>query len=82
MKRCRNPFLYSQELPFNCISLNRSVVFEAAVRVLFGEDLMRCPPGGAKQLESTFFRFEEAFELAASPLPHALQARWMDTHES
>ena len=51
----------------------RSVVFRAAVGVLFGERLFQCVPGGAEQLERTFFRFEEAFELAASPVPHALQ---------
>lgn len=57
---------------------DRSTVFRAAVKVLFGDELMRIPPGGAEQLEGTFFRFEEGFELAASPLPHVLQAGWIN----
>lgn len=53
----------------------RMVVFRAAVDVLFGLDLSVIA-GGAERLEDTFFEFEEAFELAASPWPHALQPRF------
>ena len=53
----------------------KKVVFRSAVEVLFGQDIFGIA-GGDEILESTFFEFEEAFELAATPWPHALQPKF------
>ncbi|GLC34215.1 hypothetical protein PLESTB_001610000 [Pleodorina starrii] len=36
------------------------------------------PPVGVERLSRTFFTFEEGFELAASPLPHAFQTAFVE----
>lgn len=49
------------------------LLWEAAVPALFGA---RFWARGARALRPAFAAFEAGFELAASPLPHALQPRF------
>lgn len=52
----------------------KAALFDTVARLLFGREFVAAH--GVKALRAAFFDFEEAFELAASPLPHALQPRF------
>jgi hypothetical protein len=52
----------------------KDLLFRPTVAALFGEAF--CARHGAAALQDAFFAFEAGFELAASPLPQALQRRF------
>ena len=52
----------------------KRLLFDSVAALLFGEAFLEAH--GCGKLRAAFFDFEEEFELAASPLPHALQPRF------
>lgn len=52
----------------------KASLFHSVCRLLFGRAFVVAH--GSKALQAAFFDFEEAFELAASPLPHLLQPKF------
>lgn len=52
----------------------KTSLFHTVCRLLFGPAFVAAH--GSKALRAAFFDFEEAFELAASPLPHLLQPKF------
>uniref|UniRef100_A0A7S0VC43 Cytochrome P450 n=1 Tax=Polytomella parva TaxID=51329 RepID=A0A7S0VC43_9CHLO len=64
--------------PQNLFHFIRHWVFCVGVEVLFGSEFLhKGPHGSVAALAAEFWIFEEGFELAASPLPHLLQPRWI-----
>lgn len=53
----------------------KRMVFAAATECLFGAPFVA--RHGIEMLQSNFFEFEAGFELAASPVPHILQPRFV-----
>lgn len=51
--------------------LVKGLTFRSSVDALFGPRFLKELGGGG--LQDTFWRFEQGFEMAASPLPHVLQ---------
>ena len=49
----------------------KDLVFQPTVEVLYGAAF--CNAQDMARLQQAFFSFESGFELAASPVPHALQ---------
>lgn len=49
-------------------------LFDAVARLLYGRQFVDAH--GCSALRAAFFTFEDAFELAASPLPHIFQPRF------
>jgi len=52
----------------------KQLLFDSVAALLFGEAFLAAH--GSRKLRAAFFNFEEAFELAASPMPHVLQPRF------
>ncbi len=53
------------------LALVKDLVFQPTVEVLYGAAF--CQAQDMARLQQAFFSFESGFELAASPVPHALQ---------
>ena len=64
----QHPFASAQA---GLLVLVKDTVFRPTVEVLYGAAF--CQAQDMARLQQAFFSFESGFELAASPVPHALQ---------